>query len=569
MNILQSLQALEAGILTELKKCLRKTVVTTVTFLGVVVGIFPLPAQAVGTEGVSPAAPAGSHENASVLPRLIESQLADRGRAEADVVAMFYQQRGFRPVWTRPERLQGLIEAVNAVSEHGLDPADFAIDTLHREARQASAELTPERQVARELLLTDTLARLVQQLRHGKADPRSLYPDWNFSLPAGPFEQAVRLASIIDAPALAEAVQQQAPDLPLYRQLQLGLKHYRSLSATGAWPAVPSGPTLRPGDRDARVAAVRARLVAEGVAELTPAADPLLYDKTLVEAVKRFQHGAGLASDGAVGRLTIEALNAGPEQRLAQIRVNLERLRWVAQDMRGDHLIVDIVGYHAYLYMDGLPVWSSRVIVGKPARRTPSLLDSVQHLVFNPKWVVPPTILREDVVPAVLRNPDYLAKHRMRVIDRSGQAIDPQHIDWAHARRAGFPYMIVQNAGADGSLGRIKFSLANPYSIYLHDTNARSLFRRDTRALSSGCVRLEKPNELAVLLLDDAERWSPEALEQALASGKTRSVPVARHMPVLLHYATAGLDEDGQLQLRPDIYGRDAQVLAALEGAAH
>jgi len=287
----------------------------------------------------------------------------------------------------------------------------------------------------------------------------------------------------------------------------------------------------------------------------------------LAEAVMRYQQRAGLAADAAVGRQTVEALNIGPAQRVDQIRVNLERLRWVARDMLGDHLMVDITAYQANLLLGGQNVWSSRVVVGKSARETPALLDSVQHLVFNPKWVVPPTILREDVIPGVARNPAYLADHRMRVVDRSGQAVDPALIDWQNARRSGFPYMIVQESGADGSLGRIKFSLANPYSIYLHDTNARSLFRRDTRALSSGCVRLEKPQELALILLDDAARWTPETLEAALATGKTRSVPVGRDIPVLLHYATAGLDDAGRFQFRPDIYDRDAAVLAALNAA--
>ncbi|WP_341645324.1 L,D-transpeptidase family protein [Thauera sp. SDU_THAU2] len=234
--------------------------------------------------------------------------------------------------------------------------------------------------------------------------------------------------------------------------------------------------------------------------------------------------------------------------------------------MQGDHLLVDLTGYQARLQRGGQLAWSSRVIIGKPTRETPALLDSVQYLVLNPKWVVPPTILREDLIPGVIRDPDYLAKRRMRVVDHAGEELDAQQIDWEAARRHGFPYLVEQNPGADGSLGRIKFALANPYLIYLHDTNTRALFRRDTRALSSGCVRVEKPLELAALLLDDAQRWSPEALDEALATGKTRTVTVRRKLPVLLHYATAALDDDGRMQFRPDIYARDTVVLAALRG---
>ncbi|MCM8564820.1 L,D-transpeptidase family protein [Thauera linaloolentis] len=505
------------------------------------------------------------------LPGLIESRLATSMRTADDATLLFYRLRDFRPAWTRAEQLDGLLEAVASAGDHGLDSADFALEALRAQALEARAGLPVERVAERELLFTDMLARLAQQLRHGKVDPRRLYRDWNFSMPATAVEQAGRLAQLLDdgqtvGPGLAAAVQAQAPDVDLYRQLQLALKQYRVAAEAGDWPKVAAGPTLRPGERGARVAEVRARLAAEGEPELASSPDATLFDDALAEAVKRFQRRAGLALDAAIGRQTVEALNLGPVQRLAQIQVNLERVRWVAQDMRGDYLMVDLTGYQARLHRAGRLAWSARAIVGKPTRQTPSLLDSVRHLVLNPKWVVPPTILREDLIPGVIRDPDYLTRHRMRVVDRDGQAVDPQHIDWEGARRHGFPHMIVQNSGADGSLGRIKFALANPYSIYLHDTNARSSFRRDTRALSSGCVRLERPEELAVLLLDDARRWNAEALQEALATDKTRTVPVTRRIPVLLHYATAGLDEDGSLQFRPDIYARDAAVLAALRG---
>ena len=511
----------------------------------------------------------GALPEATGLPGLVESRLSMR--AADDVAVLLYRQRGFQPVWTRPELLHGLVEAVEAIDGHGLDPADFAPEALRSEALRLQQELPPDSVAERELLFTDTLVRLVQQLRHGKVNPRSLYREWNYSRPPAPREQAGRLAQLLDAqagtPGLAAAVLAQAPDLELYRQLQLALHQYRSIAAeAGDWPKVSIGPTLRPGERGARVAEVRARLAAEGETGLASSPDAALFDVALAEAVKRFQQRAGLAADAAIGRQTVEALNLGPAQRVAQIRVNLERLRWVAQDMQGDHLLVDLTGYQARLQRGGQLAWSSKVVVGSPKRETPALLDSVQYLVLNPKWVVPPTILREDLIPGVIRDPDYLAKRRMRVVSHAGEPVDPQQIDWEAARRHGLPYLVEQNPGADGSLGRVKFALANPYLIYLHDTNARSLFRRDTRALSSGCVRVEKPLELAVLLLDDARRWSAEALEETLASGKTRTVTVVRKLPVLLHYATAGQDDDGQLQFRPDIYGRDTAVLGALDG---
>ena len=497
----------------------------------------------------------------SALALRIEQRLRERAAMADETTALFYLARAYSPVWTEPARAEALLAAVEALPGHGLDPADFAPLRLRA---ALPAESDPDRAAERELLFTDTLAALLFQLRHGKVDPHTLYREWNFTPPPNPYERAGELARVLQAPDLAAAVEAQAPDLALYRALRAELLAQQGRLAGGDWPKVAAGPTLKPGARSARVPSLRARLAAAGERVLE-ARDRSHYDEALVEAVKRFQAAHGLQADGVLGAQTLEALNASPAQRVAQIRANLERLRWVASDLQGDRLLVDIVGYHADLVLDGQPVWASRVIVGKPRRRTPSLLDSVTHMVLNPKWVVPPTILREDVIPGAARNPSYLANRRMRVVDRSGQTVDPSTIDWSGARQSGFPYRIEQQSGADGSLGRIKFSLSNPYAIYLHDTNARSLFKCAERALSSGCVRVERPAELAALLLADAERWSAQALQAALDSGRTRTVGVGRDVKVLLHYATAALDDTGAVLLRNDIYGYDAAIVSALD----
>ncbi len=527
--------------------------------------LLSLPQAAVGEEaGLQFAnAPTTAQEHGGVAV-VLEQQLRLRPATMDETVALFYLSRAYRPAWEQTQRAQALLAAVEAAGEHGLDPADFRPAALRAAAAAEPATLSPADRAERELLLSDTLAELLRQIRYGKLDPRSLYREWNFTPAPNPYERAVELAGVVQAAELRAAIDAHAPDLPLYRALQRGLAQYRALAALGDWPKVPGGPTLRPGERSGRVAALRARLQADGEAGLA-AADPNRYDETLVAAVRRFQERHGMEVDGVIGRQTLAALNASPAQRADQIRANLERLRWVAQDLQQDRLLVDITGYHADLRLGGETVWASRIIVGRPTRKTPSLRDSVVNLVFNPKWVVPPTILREDVIPGMVRNPGYLASHRLRVVDRSGQTVDPEHIDWAGARGSGFPYMIVQASGPDGSLGRIKFSLSNRYSIYLHDTNAPSLFRRAERALSSGCVRVEKPAELALLLLDDPLRWSAEALDSALDSGRTRTVGVGREVTVLLHYSTASLDETGALQLRNDIYNYDPAIVAALD----
>ncbi|HTO51582.1 MAG TPA: L,D-transpeptidase family protein, partial [Burkholderiales bacterium] len=313
--------------------------------------------------------------------------------------------------------------------------------------------------------------------------------------------------------------------------------------------------------RDPRVAALRARLIASGDIE-RGASEPAQFDEGLETAVRRFQSRHGLETDGIVGRRTLAALNVGVPRRIEQLRVNLERVRWVAQDLAGDYLIVDIAGFSARLVLDGRPVWSSRVVVGRPYRRTPVFRATLEQVVLNPTWTVPPTILREDLLPKLARDPDYLARHRMQVVDASGRPVKVSEIVWD--RPGGFPYQIVEAPGDDNPLGQLKFDLPNPHAVYLHDTPAGQLFEKTQRAFSSGCIRLEKAFELAVLLLDDPQRWSADALRTAIASGQTRSVRVNHRVPVVLLYFTAEVDEDGTVRFHPDFYDRDPRVLAAL-----
>lgn len=513
------------------------------------------------------ALPAPAADPEASFATVLEERLADTGTAVDPVVMLLYQRRSFRAAWDDPARVSELLSLLENSADHGLDARDFAPAMLRTVAAADADSLAA--QVERELLFSASLARFVQQVRHGKLDPRQLYADWNYSLPPGGYERAQTLESVLAAPTLQQAVDAHLPAPQQYRALQQALRVQRALTA--APPArLAGGAALRPGDRGARVAALRARLQAEhaagGALPDLSGGDASRFDETLAEAVRRFQRRHGLKPDAVVGQQTVDALNVAPQVRVDQLRANLERLRWTAADLQGDRLEVDLTGYHAHLWIGGEAVWSARVIVGRPARATPALLDSLQHVVLNPKWVVPPTILREDVLPRLSSDPDYLARQRMRVVDRSGQTVDPQAIDWSDARRARAAYQLVQESGADGSLGVVKFALANDYAIFLHDTNARRQFGRAQRALSSGCVRVEHPLELARLLLaaDAQDQWTDAALRSALASGRTRTIPVLHGLPVLLNYFTVVADDDGEVQFRADIYDRDRALVGAL-----
>ena len=488
-----------------------------------------------------------------------DAQIGAGSAAARAIVARLYERRGFAPLWDDAQRLRSLRTAVDASRTHGLDPRDYHGDLLEALPAGAGDRTWTER----ELLATDAFMRLAYHLYFGKADPRDLQGGWNFGRSFDGADPEAALAERLAAPDPAAVLESLAPRLPMYRDLRHALARLREQQQQGGWSAVADGPKLELGASGRRVVQLRARLLASG--DLEASADSTDFDAALDAALRRFQRQHGLEADGVVGPRTLAALNATVGSRIDQLRANLERLRWVARELSGDYLLVDVAGFSAQLTLDGKPAWSARVIVGRPFRRTPEFRATLKYLVLNPEWNVPPTILREDVLPKVVRDPRYLARHDMRVLD-GDRALDPQAIDWAQYsnRPRAFPYQIVQAPGVNNPLGRIKFMFPNEFSVYLHDTPARTLFEKTERAFSSGCIRTEKPLPLAVLLLDDAERWSEPRLREAIAGGKTQTVPVRRQVPVLLLYFTA-VAHDGEVQFRPDLYQRDGPIVEALE----
>ena len=483
--------------------------------------------------------------------------------AARTLIPQLYEKRAFEPVWNE-EREATLRTLIQESVTHGLDPDDY-----HAAAMQFAAPARDALAIAnRELLYTDALIRLVYHYHFGKVNPRELYADWNFARTLGAIKPIEAVEALVSAPDLRMAVERYAPRLRVYRALQRALAEYRAIAQSGGWPELPAGPVLRPGMSDARVPLLRARLNAIGNGDAAVATSER-YDDELVSRMQQFQAHHGLDTDGVIGESTRKVLNVPVEARIEQLRVNLERVRWVAQDIPDEFLLVDIAGFNARLYKDGVPVWSSRVVVGRPYRKTPVFRASIRYLVLNPTWTVPPTILREDVLPKVIANPDYLVRNNMQVVDSTGRTIDPASIDWSRYRGARFPYQIVQAPGADNSLGSIKFMFPNPYAVYLHDTPARALFQKSARTFSSGCIRVEHARELGVTLLDDPVQWGSAHLEAAIAEGKTRTVMLKQPLPVLLLYFTAEATEEGEVFFRPDVYDRDPNVRKALAARFH
>jgi murein L,D-transpeptidase YcbB/YkuD len=318
---------------------------------------------------------------------------------------------------------------------------------------------------------------------------------------------------------------------------------------------VAEGPTLRPGMSDPRVPALRARL---GV----PAIDGLVYDGALVDAMKAFQGTLDLDVDGVMGPATLAALNGGIPVSRADIIANMERWRWMPRDLGDFNVFVNIPEYRLAISRKGVEEYTTRVVVGTTKNQTPVFSDNIRHVVVNPYWNVPSSIIRGEVAPAVMRNPGYIDNQNMDLL-YNGAPVSPWQVNWSMVSPTNFPFRVRQRPGAGNALGQIKFLFPNKHDVYLHDTPSKSLFARSSRALSHGCVRVENPMAFADALMANEANISRASLE-AMFGPSERWVNPEKQIPVHLAYFTLRVEADGTLRSYGDIYGHNARLIAAM-----
>lgn len=481
--------------------------------------------------------------------------------ASGRIVPELYERTGHQRLWNNTAMDQ-LIEAIEAAYDEGLNPQDYHLSKL-KEMRANFDELASEELNQLDVLLSDGLFLLAYHLLNGKVDPTDLYPTWNFSRQRLNQDPLTVMQQAIENEEVKGILESFKPVHPWYKAFKNALARYRTIDNEGGWPVIAAGVTLKIGVVDPQVVLLRDRLRATG--DYTGYDDTSReFDGELEAAVLRFQHRHHLEQDGAVGHKTLKALNVPVQQRINQIMVNLERLRWVLHDLPKTFIVADIAGFQLYFYRNHQLIWQTPTQVGRQYRQTPVFRDEIEYLVFNPDWTIPPTILREDVIPMVKKDISYLRQKNYQIIDHNGQVVDPTRIDWSQITPRFFPYQIKQVPGPNNALGKVKFIFPNPYSIFFHDTPNQALFDRADRGVSSGCIRVADPMRLSELLLKENDGWDRDKIDQVLATGKTFRVILKERMPVVLLYWTVQVNDDGSVMFREDLYQRDDKVLQAL-----
>lgn len=505
-----------------------------------------------------------------VFRRALQAQVGDSGALHD-----YYAARDWAPYFARTEdtmfrdpgfsaEARTLLTELEDSLSHGLNPGEYKVDELRKLVDQPPKEMPA---------LADGEARLMQayltlarHLAEGREAPQPDVHDWY--IPHAEFKAKTALAEL-ETRDVAAALRSFWPQLLDYQRLREARSRFAKIVAEGGYPSVGGDGLIEPGDESPEIPDLRQRLFVGGeLAWPEPrgaaSENPNVYDEDTVEALKKFQRRFGIEDDGIIGPGTRDMLNYPAKHRLAQIDANLERLRWLPQDLGPDRIMVNVAAFHLRGYKDNQVVMRMRVIVGEEQNQTPAFSDTLEYVEVNPYWTVPNSIIVGEIAPKMVEDPGYLARKNMMVQEDwplDSAQIDPANIDWAAYAHAGadFPYILRQRPGPDNALGQIKFMFPNDFAIYLHDTPTDHLFDEVDRTFSHGCIRLEYPVEFAGFVFDDTPDWDAQRVKQTIDSAQHTQIGLsdADKIPVYIYYNTAWADADGTIYFRPDRYGRD------------
>ncbi len=464
----------------------------------------------------------------------------------------YYKNNEYRKIWNETQLTQ-LQESIHRSAEHGLIPENYHLLTL---------SFRQQNDLARDILATDAYLTLAGHLLGGKLNPVSMEPAWTAK--GREKDLVTYLQQAISSGNIADSIESLAPQQPSYKILKVALAYFRRIVAKGGWKTISPGEILKPGMQGPRVLELRKRLEFSGEIQ-QGVQDPAFYDENLAIAVRTFQRRSNLEPDGIVGPVTLEKLNQTPQDRINQLRVNLERWRWLPEDLGYKHIRVNIADYKLEAYEDGIITNIHDVVVGKIYRQTPIFSANMTYLVLNPWWEIPSSLARQDILPKFQNNPATIEDMGFQILNEEGKVVAHQLVKWTEFSAKHFPFRVRQKPGVKNALGQVKFMFPNKYNVYLHDTPSRELFSKTRRDFSSGCIRVRKPIDLVEWVVGKDLDWQRFRIDSLLASGKETTINLKQRISVhLLYWTVVKDDEGGGIRFIDDVYDRDERVLAAL-----
>ena len=482
---------------------------------------------------------------------------------------LFYKERGFTLGWFKDHKLvpeaDTMLAVIRQAGDEGLDPKDYQIkdfeklfDELDDVKRDTARRSALEKEI--DVALSATYFNWASDYYRGLVIPRENQSiDWDVKRNKIKLHKA--LLTVLGARESKYPYAEFKPLHEQYSHLKKALAKYRAIMAKGGWPKIPEGTRLKPGEKSPMVPLLRKRfsLSTSGTSAQDTSGANDLYSQEVVSAVKTFQTQNGLNPDGIIDAKTLKLLNVPVQERINQIIINMERWRWIPKSFEADHILVNIPEFKLKLVKDSQEVMNMKVIVGKEMNATPIFSDKMEYVVISPYWNIPPGILKEEIAPRIMEDPGYLARNNMEVITRKGAVVSPSSVDWSLAGTEGFEYIVRKRPGPNNDLGNVKFIFPNVDNIYLHDTPRDELFSQEQRGFSHGCVRVERPIELAVALLQDVPgSWNRSKIMQQVSTQQEKYVPLKEKLPVYLVYFTAWADGNGNAHFREDLYGHDS-----------